>query len=77
MTTDFKNYHFMLVDSIEDDEEAQREQATLHDHELKVMELVDHLGKLMAIPHMIKPMAEFDLFRKRIDLVEWSYRKIK
>ena len=50
VTADFKKYHFTLVDSIEGDEEAQREQATLHDHELKVMELVDRLGKLMAIP---------------------------
>ena len=57
VTTDFKNYHFTLVDSIEDDEEAQKEQATLHEHELKVMEQVDRLGKLMAIPHKTKPIA--------------------
>ena len=50
VTADFKNYHFTLTDSIEDKEEAQREQATLHEHELKVMELVDSLEKLMAIP---------------------------
>ena len=56
VTADFKNYHFTLVDSIEEDEEAQREQATLQEHELKVMELVDRLGKLMAIPHKPKPM---------------------
>ena len=44
VTADFKNYHFTLIDSIEDDEEVQREQTTLHEHELKVMELVDRLG---------------------------------
>ena len=77
VTTDFKNYHFTLIDSVEDDEEAQREQATLHEHELKVMELVDRLGKLMAVPHKTKPMTELDLFRNRIDLVERAYRKIK
>ena len=77
VTADFKNYHFTLIDSIEDDEEAQREQATLHEHEFKVMELVDRLGKLMAVPHKTKPMTELDLFRKRIDLVDRSYRKIK
>ena len=77
VTTDFKNYHFTLVDSTEDDEEAQREQATLPEHELKVMELVHCLGKLMAIPHKSKPMTEFDLFCKQINLVEKSYQKIE
>ena len=76
VTVDFKNYHFTWVDSIEDDEEAQREQATLHEHELKVMELVDRLGKLMAIPQKTNPMTELDLC-KRINLVERLYRKIK
>ena len=33
VTVDFKNYHFTLVDSIEEGEEAQREQATLQEHE--------------------------------------------
>ena len=61
-TVDLKNYHFMLVYSIEDNEEAQREQATLHELELKVMELVDRLGKLMAIPQTTKPMMEHDFF---------------
>ena len=77
VTTDFKNYHFTLVDSIEDDEEAQREQATLHEHELKVIELVERLGRLTAIPEKAKPMTELDIFCKRIDFVERSYRKIK
>ena len=66
-----------MVDSIEDDEEAQGEQATSHEYERKVMELVDRLGKLMAIPEKAKPIMELDHFRKRIDLVERSYQKIK
>ena len=77
VTADFKNYHFTLVESIEDDEKAQREQATLHEHELKVTELVDRLGELMAIPQKAKPMTELDLFHKRIDLVEIWYGMIK
>ena len=58
VTADFKNYHFTLIDSIENDEEVQREQATLHKHELKVMELVDRLGRLMTVPHKTKPATE-------------------
>ena len=69
VTADSQNYHFTLVDSIEEDEDTQREQATLQEHELKVMELVDCLGKLMAIPHKPKPMTELDFFCKQIDLV--------
>ena len=61
VTTDFKNYHFTLIDSIENEEEAQAEQAILQEHELKVMELVDRLGKLMVTPHKAKPMTELDL----------------
>ena len=77
VTVDFMNYHFTLADSIEDNEYAQREQATLREHDLKVMELVDRLGKLMPIPEKAKPMTKLDHFLKRIDLVKRSYQKSK
>ena len=44
VTADSKNYHFTLVDSIENEEEAKAEQEILQEHELKGIELVDRLG---------------------------------
>ena len=41
------------------------------------MELVDRLGKLMAVPHKTRPMMAFDLLRKQVDQVGKSYRMIK
>ena len=49
VTTDFKNYHFALIDSLENEEEAKAEQEILQEHELKVMELVDRLGSVRKI----------------------------
>ena len=77
VTVDFKNYHFTLIDSIENDDEAKSEQVVLQEHELKTMELVDRLGKLMVTPCKAKPMTELDLLRKRVDQVEKSYGTVK
>ena len=73
ITSDFKKFHFTLVDSIEEEEEARAEQTVLHDHELKVMDLIDRLGRLVAVPQKNKPMTALDLLRKRIDQVEKNY----
>ena len=77
VTADFKSYHFTLIDSIENEDEAKAEQAILQEHELKIMDLVDRLGKLMAVPPKENPITELDLLSKRIDQVEKSYRVIK
>ena len=77
VTADFKNYHFTLIDSIENEEEAKTEQLVLQEHELKIMELVDRLGKLIVAPSKAKPMTELDLLRKRVGQVEKSYRRVK
>ena len=50
VTTDFKAYHFSIVDQITDEEQASAEQEILTEHELKVMNLLirsnweDHWG---------------------------------
>ena len=54
VTVDFKNYHFTLIDWIKDEDEAKTEQGILQEHELKFMDLVDHLEKLMPVPHRAK-----------------------
>ena len=77
VTTGFKNNHFTLTDLIEDEDEAKTEQGILQEHEFKVMDLVDHLGKLMHLPHKIKPITALDLPSKLVDQVEKSYKMIK
>ena len=47
VTTDFKTYHFSIVDQIEEEEEAKVEQDILTQHELKVMDLIDRIGKIV------------------------------
>ena len=56
VTSDFKGYHLTLIDSIENEDEVKAEQAILQDHELKVMDLVDRLAKLMVGPRKTKPL---------------------
>ena len=50
VTTDFKTYHFSIIDLIEEEEEAKAEQDILTRHELKVMELIDRIGKIIEVP---------------------------
>ena len=76
VTSDFKSYHFNLIDSIENEDEAKAEQAILQEHELKIMDLVNRLGRLMRVPPRENPVTELDLLSKRVDQVEKSYRVI-
>ena len=77
VTADFKTYHFSIVDQIEEEEgEVKAEQEILMEHELKVMDLIDRIGKIIAIPGPVQNK-ENDILRKRMDLVEKSYRRIK
>ena len=80
LTTDFKTYHFSLIDQIEEEEEAKAEQDILTQHELKVMELIDRIGKIIEVPGVPvekKDNKENNLLSKRIDQVERGYRIIK
>ena len=77
VSADFKNYHFTILDEIENEEDVEAEQHIFYDHELKVMNLVDRLGRLVEIPFQAKPIAVIDLLRKRLDHVEKCYRTIK
>ena len=61
------------MDSIRDEEEENVEQAALLDHELKIMDIVDRLGRLIAVPQKSKPMTALDLLRRRVDRAEKSY----
>ena len=45
----------------------------LQDHELKIMDLVDQLRRLIAVPQKSKPMTALDLLRKRVDQLDKSY----
>ena len=47
VSNDFKTCHFAILDQLESDEDAEIEQETLDQHELKVMELIDCFGKLV------------------------------
>ena len=80
VTSDFKTYHFSIVDQIEEEEEAKAEQDILTQHELKVMDLIDRIGKIIEVPGVpveMKDNRESNILRKRIDQAEKGYRIIK
>ena len=61
VSNDFKTYHYAIVDQLQNDEEAVSEQEVLDDHELKVMELIDHIGELIEEPSQTKIGSRNDL----------------
>ena len=79
VTTDFKTYHFSIVDQIEEEKESKAEQDILTQHKLKVMELIDRIGKTVQVPivPVEKDNKENQLLRKRIDQHEKGYRITK
>ena len=79
VTADFKAYHFSIVDQVTDEEEARVEQEILTEHELKVMNLIDQIRKIIEVPGSVgrKENKEKIILRKRIDLVKKSYRTIQ
>ena len=50
VTSDFKTSHFSIVDQIDEEEEAKAEQDILTQQELKVMDLIDGIGKMNEVP---------------------------
>ena len=50
MCSEFKTYHYEIVDGLESDEDATREQEMLDQHQKKTMEFIDRLGELLARP---------------------------
>ena len=80
ITADFKAYHFSIVDQITDEEQASAEQEILTEHELKVMNLIDRIAKIIGVPDGSvekKEDKEKIILRKRLDRVERSYRTVK
>ena len=79
VTTDFKAYHFSIVDQITDQEDARAEQEIPTEHGLKVMNLIHRICKLIEVQGWDgkKEDREKMVLRKRTDRVEKSYRTIK
>ena len=79
VTADFKAYHFSIVDQITEEEDARAEQEILTEHELKVMNLIDRIGKIIEVPGSVGKKEDKGkiILRKRMDRVEKSYRAIK
>ena len=50
MCSEFKIYHYEIMESLESNEDATREQEVLDKHQKKTMEFIDHLGELLARP---------------------------
>ena len=50
MSNYFRTYHLVIVDQLDNDEEAESEQEVLHDHELNIMKLINCIGKLVGEP---------------------------
>ena len=79
VTTDFKAYHFSIVDQITDEEDARAEQEILTEYELKVMNLIDRICKLIEVQGSVgkKEDREKIVLRKRMNWVEKFYSTIK
>ena len=77
VSTDFNNYHFTVVEALENEDDVKAEQEILDEHELSVMELVDRLERVIEVPPKDKPRTENELLRKRIDQVEKGFRIMK
>ena len=58
VSNDFKTYHYAIVNQIENQVDPEAEQETLHQHELKVMELVDRIAELVEEPSQTKEASE-------------------
>ena len=43
LSNDSKTYHIAIVDQLDNDEEAESEQKVLHDHEFKVMFMINRM----------------------------------
>ena len=58
LNNDFKEYHFTITDQLENDDDVQAEKETLDQHELKVMELIDIISKLVGEPSQTKECSD-------------------
>ena len=79
ITADFKVYHFSIVEQITDEEEARAEQGILTEHELKVMNLINQIRKIIGVPGSVGKKEDKGkiILCKRIDRLKRSYRTIK
>ena len=58
VSNDIKEFHFAIVDQLENGEDAETEQETLDQHELKVIELVDCIAELVEEPSRAKKCSD-------------------
>ena len=80
MCSEFQAYHYDIVDSIESDEEAAREQVVFDEHQSKAMEFIDRLGDLLAKPQPDVPSTlsgNNRLVDNQLDSLEDSVRNIR
>ena len=75
---DFKQYHFAVVDLLEDEDEEKTEQAILDEHDERVAKLTDRLQTLTTRPKKRgEPTEEQKLLRKRLEYIESNIGDIK
>ena len=69
VTADFKAYYFSIVDQIAEEEDEKAEQEILTEHKLKVMNLIDRLGKIIGVPGSVGKNEDKEkiILRKRVD----------
>ena len=58
VSNEFKTYHYVIVNQIENQVDQEAEQETLQQHELKVMELVHRIAELVEEPSQTKEASE-------------------
>ena len=80
MCTEFQTYHYEIVDSIETDEDAAREQLVFDEHQSKAMEFIDRLGDILAKPQPDVPSTlsgNNRLVDRQLESLEDSARNIR
>ena len=80
MCSEFKAYHYEIVDRLETDEDAKREQEYFDEHQRKTMEFIDRLGDLLSKPQPDDPtqaMMNGRLVDRKMDHIDGSVKTIK
>ena len=61
-----------------EEKDARAEQDILTEHEMKVMNLIDRIGKIIEVPGSVEKKEDKEeiILRKRIDRAERSYKTV-
>ena len=76
LDTDFKSYHFTILDLIEEQEVLENEQATLDEHDDRIAKITNHIQKLLLEPSA-KPLLEAEKHQQIHNWMDYLKRKLR